>query len=437
MEQILKEAAETFIELIKDKSVKVISHYDCDGITSAAIMAKILKKLDKKFSIKIVKNLEKDFVKNLKVKEEEIIIFLDLASSTLEEIGTLKTKVFVIDHHEISSIPAENTIFVNPHSINEEEVSSSGLVYLFSKQINGKDKDLANLAVVGMVGDMLDRRISKLNNLILKDAEIKIKRSILLYPATRPINKTLEFSSSLFIPGITGNSKGAANMLREIGIKKENDNYKSLIELDEEELGKLITAILLRTGKSGEDIIGNIYLINFFNKLEDAREISAMINACSRLGYSNIALSFCLGDKKTARKTEDIYAKYKQQIISALNYVENNKIEGRRYIIINAKDNIKDTIVGTIASIMSMSFNCSEGTIIAVMAYDKDKIKVSARIAGRNGRNVREILEKTVNEIGGECGGHAQAAGCLIKKDSEKKFIESLIKNLELEVVKI
>jgi len=226
-------------------------------------------------------------------------------------------------------------------------------------------------------------------------------------------------------------------LLREIGIKKENGTYKSLIELNQDELSKLITAILLRTTKSSEEIIGNIYLVKFFNKLEDARELSAMINACSRLGYSSIALSLCLDNKKARKIAETVYADYKQNLVSALNFAEQNKIEGEGYILVNAKDKIRDTIIGTVASILSMSRKYEEGTIIVTMSYDKEKIKVSARVAGRNGRNVREILGNVVEKIGGEYGGHASAAGCLIPKNKEKQFIETLTKTLELKVVKI
>jgi len=288
-----------------------------------------------------------------------------------------------------------------------------------------------------MVGDLQDRNISKLNNKIIEDAEVIIKKSLLLYPSTRPIHKTLEFSSSIYMPGITGNSKGVLSILREAEIKKENGTYKSLIELSEEELSKLITSIIIRAKKPSSEIIGNLYLIKFFNRLEDARELSAIINACSRLGYSDIALSLCLDDKKARTTAESIYANYKQHLISALNFAENNTIIGKNYVIINAKNKIKDTLIGTLASILSMSNKYEEGTIIIAMSYDKEKIKVSARLAGRNGRNVLEILKKTIEKVGGECGGHAQAAGCLIAKEKESEFIKNLTKTLELEVIKI
>lgn len=436
MQEAIKKAVQNFLEKSKNKKIKIISHHDTDGITAAAIMSKALKRLDLEFSIKIVKQLEKETIESL--PKNELLVFLDLGSSNLKEISKLNTDIFVIDHHEISIDIPFNITFINPHLFNDGEISGAGLTYLFVKEISQENKDLANLVVLGMVGDRLDKDISRLNNTILNDAEIIIKKGLLIYPATRPINKALEYSS-IFIPGVTGNSRGAINLLKDSGIEKTEGNYKSLIELTEEEMSKLITNIIVRRmRRDNTDIIGNIYLIKFFNKLEDARELSARINACSRLGYSDVALLLCLGNKVAMKKSEEIYADYKQHIISALNYISiANKIEGKGYLIINAKNEIKDTIIGTMASILSSSPDYEEGTIIIAMAYSGEKIKVSARAAGKNNRNLRELIQNSLEGIEAECGGHANAAGCLISKAREEDFIRSIKKQLDIELIKI
>jgi len=440
----IEKAVNSFIEKTANKHVKIISHFDTDGITSATILAKALKRMNKSFSTRILKSLDIETIKSLQKKE--VLVFLDLGSSFLQELSSFEN-VFVIDHHEISGEVPANLIVINPHLFDKQSISSAGLTYLFAKQLDAQNKDSASLAVVGMVGDMLDRDISKLNNLIINDAEVAIKKGLLLYPSTRPIHKTLEFSSSTFIPGVTGNPRGACELLREAGIERVNGEFKNLIELTEEESSRLITAILLRrmkqksgfSGKGSLDIIGSIYLIKMFNKLEDARELSAMINACSRLGSPEVALLLCLGNKNARKKAEEIYASYKQHIIAALNYVSTtqDKIEGKGYVIINAKENIKDTMAGTIASILSVSSIHEEGTVIITMANSDEKIKVSARIAGRNGRNLREVLEQVTSKIGGETGGHALAAGCMINKENEHVFLDYLKKVLEIETIKV
>jgi len=439
LEKRIELIAKKFLEKIKDKEIQIISHFDTDGITSASIMIKTLRKLDKTFYVKIVKSLDEKTIKEL--PKDKVIIFLDLASGSLDYIEKNELEdVFIIDHHEIIQKIPEKINIINPELYGREKISASGLTYLFCKELY-PNKDLTKLAILGMIGDCLEKNIDRLNTQIIGDSEVVKKRGLLLYPSTRPINKVLEYSSNPYLPGITGDVKGVLELLRETGINPKNGKYKSIIELDEKEMSKLLTAIILRkpSTKKEEKIIGDIFLIKFFNKLEDARELSAMINACSRIGNSNIAIQLCLEIPEAKKKAESIHVKYKQLLVSGLAYVSKgiDKIEGNGYVIINAKNQIKDTIIGTIASIISNSFGYQEGTIIIAMAYDKERIKVSSRSVGRNGKNVREVLNSIVTKIGGEVGGHEFAAGCIINKENEEEFIDKLKKNFEIERIKL
>jgi len=184
----------------------------------------------------------------------------------------------------------------------------------------------------------------------------------------------------------------------------------------------LTTAILLRNPKiKNKELIGDIFLVKMFNKIEDARDLSAIINACSRSGKPELALQYCLEIPSSKKDAELTHIKYKQNIITGLNFVsETKKIEGKGFVIINAQDNVKDTMIGTIASIISNSSIYEEGTIVITMAYYNEKIKVSARTVGRNGRNLKELLESITNFTGGEIGGHEHAAGCIISQEKEK-----------------
>lgn len=438
LETEIKEMAKKFLEKSKDKEIQIVSHFDTDGITSATIMVQTLKKMDKRFSLKIVKRLEEQFIENL--TKNKLTIFLDLASGSLDCLANSGLKnVFIIDHHEIiQEIPDEVSI-INPELHNKQKISSSCLTYLFCKQMVPETKELAKLAILGMIGDTLEKEIDNFNNGILNDGEIKRKRGLLIYPSTRPLNRVLEYSSNPYIPGVTGDIKGVLELLREIGLTPKDGKYKSLIELDDQEMEKLVTAIILRNPEAkNKKIIGDIFLIKLFNKLEDARELSAMINACSRLGESETAIQLCMEIPKAKKRAESIYVKYRQLIISALKFIqETEKIQGDKFVIINAKNKIKDTIIGTIASILSNSPLYKEGTIITTMAYYNDKIKISSRIAGKNTRNLREILDNVIKLTGGEVGGHKSAAGCMIKQEKEKEFLEHLKKHLEIELVKI
>ncbi len=439
LEKDIQEISEDFIDKTENEEICIVSHFDTDGITSASIMIQTLKKLDRRFSLKIVKSLDERFITEL--PKEKIILFLDLASGSIEYIKNSNLKqVFIIDHHEINQdVFPENIRIINPQLSNKQKISSSGLTYLFCKEINKDFKELAKLAVLGMIGDCLEKEIDSLNHNILEEGGIQKKRGLLIYPSTRPINRVLEYSSNPYIPEVTGNIKGVLELLRETGLIPEKGKYKSLIELSKEEMERLTTAILLRNPKiKNKELIGDIFLVKMFNKLEDARDLSAVINACSRSGKPEIAIQYCLEIPSAKKNAEITHIKYKQILIEGLNSVsEIEKIHGNGFVIINAKDKIKDTMIGTIASIISNSAIYEEGTIITTMAYYENKIKVSARIVGKNGRNIREILNNIIMLIGGEIGGHESAAGCIISKEKEKEFIDLFKKNMEIEMIKI
>lgn len=438
LELQISHVAKEFEKISQGKEIQVISHFDTDGISSAAIMIKALKRLDKKFSMQILKSLDSQFIRDL--PKDKITVFLDLASGSLDQISESGLKdVFIIDHHEIIQDIPENVLVINPELHKKQKISSSSLVYLFVRELDSKNKELAKLAILGMVGDMLEKEIDKLNNDILEDGEIKRKRGLLIYPSTRPLNRTLEFSSQPFIPGVTGNMEGVIELLRETGVETKNGKYKSIIELNEEEMEKLITAIVLRNPKCKvRELVGDIFLIKLFNKLEDARELSAIVNACSRYGDPTTAILFLMEFPEAKKKAESIHIKYKQQLISGLkiaNQIE--KHEGNGYIIMNAGEEIKDTMIGTVCSILSNSSIYEEGTVVVGMSHYENKIKVSARNVGKTGRNVRELLNSVVADTGGEVGGHEFAAGCNIPREKENEFLKKLKKNLEIEMVRV
>ena len=120
---------------------------------------------------------------------------------------------------------------------------------------------------------------------------------------------------------------------------------------------------------------------------------------------------------------------------------ESEKISGNGFVIINAENNISDSIIGTIGSIIANSPIYEEGTIIITMAYyeyeNEEKIKISARTVGKPQRNLKKLLEEVIKKTGGNFGGHEFAAGGLIVKEKEKEFLELLKKSFEVELIKV
>ena len=422
--------------------VRILTHHDTGGITAGAIIAKAMQREDRSFKISVLKQLDKNIIGDLKKEDAEIFFFLDFGSSNLNEIKELNAKTIIFDNHEISGeIPqSKNLTLVNPR-LEEDEMNSSAMAYLFAKELNSMNSDMSGLAVLGMVGDYGDLlNIGETAKSILKSAEdISIKQSMLLFPATRPIHKALEFSSKVYIPGVSGSSEGVLNLLKEANISiKNEDEYRTILDLTSEEISRLVELISARTSDAASirNAFGFIYLIKIFNRLEDARELSMLLNACGKLGHGDLAIAFCMGSKKAKFFAENIYITYKHMILSGLKWVNiNDKIEGEGYVVINAGKEIKETILGTVLSILAASFTYPAGTILVGTAITEEgKLKISSRITGKERKdlNLQKIIEPIVKSLGGEGGGHQTAAGGIISEEKAEEFVSLLQKELEI-----
>ncbi|MBT4858564.1 DHH family phosphoesterase [archaeon] len=82
--------------------IRVISHLDTDGITSAAIISKALKRENKLFCLSIIKQLSEEELEILKKEVYDIFIFTDLGAGQLENIIKFfpEKRIIILDHHE-------------------------------------------------------------------------------------------------------------------------------------------------------------------------------------------------------------------------------------------------------------------------------------------------------------------------------------------------
>jgi single-stranded DNA-specific DHH superfamily exonuclease len=158
---------------------------------------------------------------------------------------------------------------------------------------------------------------------------------------------------------------------------------------------------------------------------------------------ASFGIGTCLGIKKDIQRALQTLAEYKKEIVSAINWYNENKnkseiIHDNGLLIINAKDNISPTIIGTLASIISKSNNLKKNTYILSLARTLEgTTKISLRVSS-NGEDIdlRNILKEIVTSAGGEAGGHQYAAGALIDTKYEEKFIETakqVLKNKAIE----
>lgn len=449
--QSIKQAAKALTQINKKEPIRMISHLDSDGITSAAILINALNKQNRKYSLSIVQQLSQEVIEQLSKETYKNLVFTDIGSGQFLLIKEkLKHKnVFIFDHHQPESKEKSNkVVHVNPHLHGidgSKEISGAGVVYLITKEMDKSNEDMAHIAVIGALGDVQEHRgFLKLNNEILEEAvkqkKIKVINGLRVFGAqTKPLHKMLEYSTEHYIPGVTGSESGAIAFLQQLGINpKSGNDWKRLVNLEEEELKKLATGLVMRRldEEKPEHIIGPVYILKQEKKgspLRDAKEFSTLLNACGRLGKASLGIGVCLNDKAMKKRALKSLSDYKEEIIKVLKWYETSEhvLRNDAYIIINAKDEVKSTMIGTIASIIARS-NTESLFILGLARIGDGTTKVSLRITQkRDDINLVKLLKEVTHKTGGQSGGHSNAAGALISSRAEKEFIKQAKKVLE------
>lgn len=454
--QSLQHAARQFSQLDRNEIIRIISHLDADGLSSAAILVQMLNRDNRRYSLSTVHQLDEPVLKQLIHEPYNCIFFSDLGSGQFSMVKKYLAgkKVFIFDHHQLDNeSAAENIVHVNPNLVGvngSKEVSGAGVAYLFAKTVNPENTALAHIAIMGAMGDMQESRgFEKLNSQILEDAKkagtIKVITGLRVFGAhTKPLHKIIERSSEYPIPGVSGDENTALMFIQQLGINPRNENgWKKLIDLTDEEMQKLSTAIILRRldEEKPEEILGPVYILKNEKKespLRDVKEFATLLNACGRLGKASIGIGACMGNAKIKEQAIKVMDTYRREISNSLAWYRTATkgiIRGRGYMIINAEDNVRPTLIGTLASIVSKSGALPENTFILSMAQMLNgKTKVSFRVAGeRHGMNLKEIISGIVEKVEGQAGGHHQAAGALIDTDREEEFIEAARRVLEMQ----
>lgn len=439
--ELLKPVADS---IEKNNDIRVISHYDADGISSAAIMFYALNRLDKNVHLSIVNQIKDRVIERVNEEEHDLVLFTDLGSGYLDELNELNVEnIAIVDHHHIKGNCKKNLAHANPHlvDIDGDEISGSGLSYLLARSLDENNQKLAYIAVIGAIGDIQEEKwvMKGLNRCILDEAidsgMIKKEKGIRLFGrVNRPVHKTLQYSTDPFIPGISDNESASIQFLSDLNIevKDESGSWKSLKDLEEKEKKKLASAIIKERVRNGhedaEEIFGDIYTFEKFpEEFSDVREFSTSLNACGRMSQPSIGILACLGNEEFQEKMKGVQRGYRSLLGKYIKWVksesDNVRSEDNAYYVV-AEDNIHENFIGTVISIVQSSF--FEDKPIVGLAHTEDgEVKVSGRVPDRYDEdlNLKDVFENATDEVGGRSGGHKKAAGAFIQKDKTEDFI--------------
>ena len=435
------EASNVLKQHIDDGSViRIISHNDADGISSAAVIANALAEENVQFHTTIIPRLKEDIVNQLRHEKYDLFIFSDMGSSFIDEFNTYKHDVIIADHHQVSDTESEsNVVHINPHLFGidgSKDLSGAGSSYLAVRDLN--KKHLAHYALIGAFGDMQGQSgFTGVNELILQDAlesgTVEIVEGLkIVSKSSEPIFKSLAYTFSPPLPGISGDLEGAREFL-----EKMNLSYGiKFTDLEDEEKDLLKEALV----SINPDIFGNCYVVpKEIPLLRDLEEYSYILDACGKNKKQGLGLSITLGEKDQALEAAiRLQRQYRDQIVKGLEWIKREGAQQLNAIqYLYSEDKILKSVMGTIASIgLSVELLDDSKPVIGMSRLHKD-IKISGRTTRNmvdNGVNLGQALKDSSNNFGGTGGGHDIAAGAMIPYESKDNFLNLVNEMVEYQL---
>jgi RecJ-like exonuclease len=455
----LEEALSNFDHTISDciksgKEICVVTHIDCDGLTSGSIITKALIRRGAKVTSRTATEMNSAVIKNMAADSRDFHVITDLGGGFAKQLDdALGQNWFVLDHHEVPKEEHDNDRVINAWKFGINggtEICAGGMAYLAAKSLDKQNIDLAPIAVVSALGDRQDQGEKKSftgkNAEIAEEAknsgQLKIDLDILLVGReTRPLADALAFTSQPFIEGLTWNRDACFSLLSSAKIAaKEGGRLRTPSDLNEDEKRLLIEAITKfassqNTNQIMEELIGYTYTFpseDRRNFLRDAREFSTMLNSCGRIGRSGVGIAICMGDRnKMLKEGETILVEYRRMIRDYMNVLTNERWrinDSMNYLMVNGEGVIPETMTGTISSLLAGSPKNAGKIIILRTNGEENTIKFSSRksIGCKSGVNLSVMMRTGAEKFNGIGGGHDAAAGARITKDKLDGFLDFL-----------
>jgi RecJ-like exonuclease len=455
LEESFSKFSDTISSLIKSgKDISVITHIDCDGITSGSIITKALIRAGARVTVRAIKEMNQQAISVMRQDSRDFHIITDLGGGFAGQLGeALGKNWFVLDHHEILEDEHGNDRVINAWKFGVDGgtgISAGGMAYLAAKSLDKKNQDLAAIAVVSALGDRQDQGDKK--SFLGKNAEIveeakkagllQVDMDLLLFGReTRPLSDALAFTSQPFIEGLTWNRDSCYSLLKSAGINlKEGGRFRTPSDLTDDEKRILLEAITRFASSQNanrimEELIGYVYTFPAEERrsfLRDAREFSTMLNSCGRIGRAGVGVAICVGDRnKMLQEGENILYEYRKMIREYMNILTNERWrinDSSRYMMVNGEGVIPETMTGTISSLLAGSPKNAGKIIILRTNGEENTIKFSSRksIGCKTNVNLSVLMRSGAEKFDGVGGGHDAAAGAKITKDKLDDFLDFL-----------
>ena len=464
--------------LLGCKKVTVVGHIDADGITATSIAYKSLQDQRIDVHYNFIKKIDENETRRINKIDSDGVLLVDLGSgyaSRLDHPG-----LCIADHHEVDpagrpptkrkgqvsllDFDAGQSRHLNPHLFGYDgsrELSGAGAAYAVARAMDGRNRNLAHLAIVGALGDFQDSsecRLIGLNRRILEDAEnagtVRTSYDLRYFGReSRPLVNYLKYSSDPRLPRLTNEEQMCYEFLREREIPlKEDGRWRCWVDLRPDEKERIVSAlkeILVRSDPASEApsrLMGEVYSLvreEPGTVMHDAKEFATLLNSCGRYEKAPTGLEVCIKGPHLKRERQNALRNLQNHRNNLKGAIE--MVKGKERIVLgsvqylqNGKDDyrlpIEDTVVGIVAGMLlgSGDIPCDRPLLAFALSVDDNNIEMTKASA----RGTKELVEKGLDlssamrraseAVGGTGGGHNIAAGATIPPGKEADFLAEI-----------
>ncbi|HUY00694.1 MAG TPA: DHH family phosphoesterase, partial [Candidatus Deferrimicrobium sp.] len=400
----------------RERPILIVGHRDGDGISAASVLYQSLQALEfKKISTKILLSPDIEVIREILNKNAyDYVITADIGAGFEEIFKEMVTDFIIADHH-----PNESGVY-GRHQLNccefnmNDEIDCSGsttagMIFLnvFPPDFwtTDRGKVILAYAIAGAISDfqMTDGPVSVnkyITEVAMTNGAISMRKDICffgrgMYPVFTALNRS-------GIPGFQDLNL-CIELVSGIFEQKENDFWRRIIDLTNDEKAKLVETITVYLLSEVDIDINTSEIINYVYDLVgltgwactllpdgritlDAREILHRVNYVSRRGKAELALE--LLNNKTIEEDlwntiESHHRTGDREIAIALELYENGKIPieswDERIIMADFTGSIYYDEVGVIAGVIMKKFRDIEIMLSYCEIQEDNMVKLSTR----------------------------------------------------------
>ena len=408
--------------------IRILCHYDPDGTTSAAILARAFLRRGKRVHATMSHALDPATVERVKAEPNELLVVSDMGSAQLDLLETLPYPVVVLDHHKPLR-DSERIVHVNPHLFGVDgarEMCGATTSWFFAMALDEGNWDLAGIAAAGAIGDKQDiGGFLGVNASLFAEA---VERKVLalerrLALRDRPLAQALALSISPYFRGIGGRPEAADDFLRSVSI----DPAATLRSLDASQRRHLTSVLATRLVEQGaapealDTLVEDRYWIEPDQMY--AQDLEAYVNSCDRLEQMGLGMAVCLGDRDALSKAEGLLDQYTNRVLEHLRALETEGLFVKKHVqfFYCAEPSLAGSVAGA-----GMQFYFDQTRPVLGLSVMDRQTKVSARGTRTQmglGIDLAVACREAAASLEGDGGGHNIAAGATIPKGKEEKFI--------------